>query len=177
MNKLTRFRHLIAGLFIMTISILMLIFPDFGHVIALLILGLYQLIKGFQQLIYFFSMGIHMVGGKFILYRALITIDLGVFTLSIHGIGQRYIMMYFIFYFIFIGIISIFRALEARKLESGAFRVKLVSGGIKIAVAIVCLFNNNSEDVMLSILCFGLFYIAITYIYTAFRKSAIIYIP
>lgn len=177
MNKLTRFRYFMTGLFIMTISILMLIFPDLGYVLALLILGFYQLIKGFQQLIYFFSMGIHMVGGKIILYRALITIDLGIFTLSIHGIGQRYIMIYFIFYFIFAGIILIFRAVEARKLESGAFRVKLVRGGIDIAVALVCLCNNNSEDVMLSILCFGLIYVAMTYIYTSFRKSAIIYIP
>lgn len=177
MNKLTRFRYFMTGLFIMTISILMLIFPDFGYALALLILGFYQLIKGFQQLIYFFSMGIHMVGGKIILYRALITIDLGIFTLSIHGIGQRYIMIYFIFYFIFAGIILIFRAVEARKLESGAFRVKLVRGGIDIAVALVCLCNNNSEDVMLSILCFGLIYVAMTYIYTSFRKSAIIYIP
>ena len=108
MNKLTRFRYFMTGLFIMTISILMLIFPDLGYVLALLILGFYQLIKGFQQLIYFFSMGIHMVGGKIILYRALITIDLGIFTLSIHGIGQRYIMIYFIFYFIFAGIASVY---------------------------------------------------------------------
>ena len=39
-------------------------------------------------ILYYVSMGIHMVGGRVILYRALITLDLGVFALTIHGTAQ-----------------------------------------------------------------------------------------
>ena len=39
-------------------------------------------------IIYYVSMGLHMVGGRVILYRALITLDLGVFALTIHGTAQ-----------------------------------------------------------------------------------------
>ena len=50
---------------------------------ATLILGVALLSSGIKQFIYFFSMGIHMIGGKMILYRALITLDLSFFILSV----------------------------------------------------------------------------------------------
>lgn len=103
---------------------------------------------------YFFSMGTHMVGGKVILYRALIII----------------------IYYLFAGIIIIFRAYESRKAEAGFWKWKLMHGIVKVAVAIMCIIYNNSEDVMLYLLCFGLIISAVMRIGMALKKTAIIYI-
>lgn len=176
MNRFARIRSVLTGLLIISVSIIMFMIPDVGYVLATIILGSVLLLDGIKQFIYFFSMGIHMVGGKMILYRALITMDAGLFTISIRGIGQRYIMVYFIMYYFFAGMISIFRALEARRLEAGAWKMNLISGLFEMVMAIICLINNNSEKVMLDMLCFALIVSALTRIVMAFRKSAIIYI-
>lgn len=176
MNRFARIRSVLVGLLIISVSIIMFVIPDVGYIFATIILGSVLLLDGIKQFIYFFSMGIHMVGGKMILYRALITMDAGIFTISIHGVGQRYIMIYFIMYYFFAGVISIFRALEARRLEAGAWKMNLLSGLFEMVMAIICLINNNSEKVMLDMLCFALIVSALTRIAMAFRKSAIIYI-
>lgn len=155
----------------------MLLLPDIGYVLATIILGTVLLLDGLKQLLYFFRMGVHMVGGRVILYRALITIDLGAFTLAIQGTGQRYIMFYFTLYYIFAGMVSAFRALEARKFGAGSWKVNFLMGVFDVSIATICFLNNNSERMMLDILCFAFVISALTKIAGAFRKSAIIYIP
>ena len=176
MSKLSRIKNITIGIVVIAMSVGMLLFPSTGYYMATLILGVALLISGIKQFIYFFSMGIHMIGGKVILYRALITIDLSFFILSIKGIGQRYMMVYFVIYYLFSGIIIIFRAHESRKAEAGFWKWKLVNGIIKVAVAIMCIICNNSPDVMLYVICFGLMISAVTRIGMALKKTAIIYI-
>ena len=96
MSKVNRIKNIVIGIVIIMVSISMLVFPDTGYYMATFILGVALLINGIKQFAYFLSMGIHMVGGKIILYRALITLDLSFFILSIRGTGQRYMMVYFI---------------------------------------------------------------------------------
>lgn len=177
MTKVARIFNAAAGICILMISAVMYAFPDIGYALAAWILGCVLLVKGLKQFAYYISMGIHMVGGEIILFKALITTDLGIFTLTIHGTGQRYIMLYFALYYIFEGIISCFRSMEARKYEAGSWKTNLVSGIFEITIAVICLIHNNSESMMLKIMCFGLVVSAITRIATALRKSAIIYIP
>lgn len=176
MSKFDRIRNIIIGIAVIVISVYMFAVPSTGYNMATLILGVVLLINGIKQFIYFFSMGIHMIGGKMILYRALITMDLSFFILSIRGIGQRYMMVYFIIYYLFAGIIIIFRAYESRKAEAGFWKWKLMNGIVKVAVAIMCIIYNNSEDVMLYLLCFGLIISAVARIGVALKKTAIIYI-
>ena len=176
MSKVSRMKNIAAGLAIMSMSIFMLAFPDTGYYLATIILGVVLLVNGIKQLLYFLSMGIHMVGGKMILYRALITLDLSFFILSIRGIGQRYMMVYFIVYYLFVGMITIFSAFESRKLEAAFWKWKLMNGILKVTIAMICIVNNNSEDMMLYVMCFGLIVSAMTRIAMAFKKTAIIYI-
>ena len=85
-------------------------------------------------------------------------------------------MVYFIIYYFFAGIITIFRAYESRKAEAGFWKWKLMNGIIKMTVEIMCIIYNNSEDVMLYLMCFGLIISAVTRIGMALKKTAIIYI-
>lgn len=176
MSKFDRIKNIIIGIAVIVISVYMLAVPSTGYYMATLILGVVLLINGIKQFIYFFSMGIHMIGGKMILYRALITMDLSFFILTIGGIGQRYMMVYFIIYYLFAGIIIIFRAYESRKAEAGFWKWKLMLGIVKVTVAFMCIIYNNSEDVMLYLLCFGLIISAVARIGVALKKTAIIYI-
>lgn len=176
MSKFNRIKNIIIGIAIIMVSISMLVFPGIGYYMATVILGVALLINGIKQFVYFISMGIHMVGGKIILYRTLITLDLSFFILSIRGIGQRYMMVYFIIYYFFAGVITIFRAYESCKAEAAFWKWKLITGIIKVTVSIMCIINNNSEDIMLYLMCFGLIVSAITRIGKALKKTAIIYI-
>ena len=176
MTKINRLKNIAAGIAIMMISIFMLTFPDTGYYLVAIILGAVLLVNGIKQLLYFLSMGIHMVGGKMILYRALITLDLSFFILSIRGIGQRYMMVYFIVYYLFVGTITIFSAFESRKLEAAFWKWKLMNGILKVTIAMICIVNNNSEDMMLYVMCFGLIMSAMTRIAMALKRTAIIYI-
>ena len=176
MSKFKRIENIIVGIAIILMSIFMLVVPSTGYYMATVILGIVLLFNGIKQLIYFFSMGIHMIGGKIILYRALITLDLSFFVLSIRGIEQRYMMVYFIMYYFFVGMITIFRAYESRKLEAGFWKWKLINGVIKVTISVMCIVYNNSEDIMLYLVCFGLIVSAVTRITMALKKTAIIYI-
>ena len=49
-------------------------------------------------------------------------------------------------------------------------------GIVKVTVAIMRIIYNNSEDVMLYLLCFGLIISAVMRIGMALKKTAIIYI-
>ena len=176
MSRLNRIYSVLTGVSMILISIVMLAFPDLGYQLATWILGIALMMNGFKQLFYFLNMGIHMVGGRIILYRALITLDIGFFTLSIQGTGQRYILTYFAIYYLFAGIISIFRASESRRLEADFWKFKLIRGGFDLTIAVICLIHNNSANVMLEILCFALIVSASARIMMAFKKSSIIYI-
>ena len=176
MNRFKRIGNVLTGIGLLLISLVMLAIPDLGYLLATWILGVVLVVNGLRQLVYFLCMGIHMVGGKMILYRALITLDMGFFTLSIRGTGQRYVLFYFTIYYLCAGIISIFRALESQKLEAGSWKTKLAGGLFDMVIAATCLINNHSERVMLAVLCFALSVSAITRIMMAFKKSAIIYI-
>lgn len=142
MSKVNRIKDIIIGITVMIMSAFMLVFPDMGHYLTTIILGIVLLMNGIKQFIYFFSMGIHMIGGKIILYRALITIDLSFFLLSIQGIGQRYMMVYFAVYYFFAGVITMFRAYESRKVKAGLWKWKILIGVFKVAIAVLCIVNN-----------------------------------
>ncbi len=51
-----------------------------------------------------------------------------------------------------------------------------MNGILKVTIAMICVVNNNSEDMMLYVMCFGLMISAMTKIAMALKKTAIIYI-
>ena len=62
------------------ISIFMMSLPERGYQLAALIISVSFTISGLRTLIYYFTMSRFMVGGKRILFRGLILLDLGLFT-------------------------------------------------------------------------------------------------
>lgn len=176
MNLVQRVRSIVVGIIMIAISVLMFAFPGEGYIFAILLLSASLIVFGIRNLIYFFSMARHMVGGRSLLYLAVITIDIGVFTLSLSNVSKVIIVLYLFGSHIFTGGIDIMRALESKKLHAPHWRFRLTYGIINIAVGFVCIIFIQNIEVAVFIYSAGLVFSAISRIISAFRRTAVVYV-
>ena len=179
MTNMQRAKKILAGLIMLLCSGGMIYDPENGLYIVALLLSGSLIAYGIRCLSLYIFMARHMVGGKAILYRGIIILDLGVFTLSMVDNPKFYVIFYLLGIHAFAGVLDILRTLEARRYGAPSWRRSLLGGVGNIAVAvfavIVGFFLHSTRDlVYLYAAC--LFYSACTQIVTAFRKTAIVYI-
>ena len=179
MTNIQRIEKILAGLFMLACCVLMVYKPDVGFYVVALILSLMLLIYALRCILYYFTMGRHMVGGKSILFRGIIVLDLAVFTISMVDDPKMYIILYLLGIHAFAGLTDVLRALEARRYGAPAWRWTMVLGignfMIAVLAVIAGLFFADTKDlVYLYAAC--LFYSACMQIASAFRKTAIVYI-
>ena len=118
----------------------------------------------------------HMVGGRIMLYLAVVVLDLGMFTMMLTNIPKIYIVLYLVVVYAFAGVVSILRALEAKRYQAPMWKLSLISGIINVVIAILCIIFMRSTNMIVYLYCVGLIYSAIVRIVTAFRETAIVYI-
>ena len=147
-----------------------------GGIITASILSLSLFVYGIKTLIYYITMTRHMVGGRIMLYLAVVVLDLGMFTMMLTNIPKMYIALYLVVVYAFSGAIDILRALEAKKYQAPSWRFSLISGIINVVIAILCIVFIGSTNMIVYLYSAGLIYSAIARIITAFRKTAIVYI-
>lgn len=176
MTKFKRIRNIVLAVLIIGVSILMMIFPQIGLGTILLFMGFYMGVRGLGQLSYYFMMGTHMVGGRIILYKSLIMLDISALAFSATSLPSQYITAYLVAYYGFFGAVDMLRALESKKLKAGSWKLKFFSGLCCLAIAVVAVVYIKSLAISMFILCAGFIYSAIIRIITACRKSAIVYI-
>lgn len=176
MNSGQRIKNILIGLLIILGSIILIALPEEGLIITAAVLSLSLFIYGIRMLIYYLTMARHMVGGRIMLYLAVIVLDFGMFTMMMTSIPKIYIALYLLAIYAFSGAIDILRALEAKKYQASSWRFKLISGVINIVIAILCVVFIGSTNMIVYLYCAGLIYSAIVRIVTAFRKTAIVYI-
>ena len=180
MSKARRVLNVIIGLLTLFICLVMTIEPQAGYLIAMMLLCLSLILAGLRYIFYYIGMARHMVGGKSILFIGIGIFDLGLFTVALSDFPIAYIVLYLIVIYAFSGIIGIMRALEARRYGSSRWKIRFSTGVVNLLVAIlaiICGLVYRSADMVTYIYCAGLFYSAIMRIVTAFRRSAIVYIP
>jgi len=150
----------------------------FALVSALLSFGL--IVFGARNLLYYFTMARHMVDGHSILYLGVIAFDFGIFTLSISDQYGVFIVLYLLGAHAFSGVIGILRAREARQFEAPSWKISLAEGianiGVAVAAVVFGLFLGNMRSLTM-IYAAGLIYSALLNLLSAFRKTAIVYIP
>lgn len=176
MSSGQRIKNIVIGILIILGSLILIAFPEDGMLIVAGILSISLFIYGIRMLIYYLTMARHMVGGRIMLYIAVIVLDFGMFTMMMTNIPKMYIALYLLAIYAFSGAIDILRALEAKKYQSSAWKLKLISGIINIVIAILCVVFIGSTNMIVYLYCAGLIYSAIVRIVTAFRKTAIVYI-
>lgn len=171
-----RIKNILIGIAIILGALILIAFPEDGIIITASILSLSLFIYGIKTLIYYVTMARHMVGGRIMLYLAVVVLDLGMFTMMLTNIPKIYIVLYLVVVYAFAGVVSILRALEAKRYQASMWKLSLISGIINVVIAILCIIFMRSTNMIVYLYCVGLIYSAIVRIVTAFRKTAIVYI-
>ena len=175
MSKFTRVGRIITAFIMILGAVFLLLEPDVGYPVVLVILAVTLLVSGIRMLVYYFTMARHMVGGRTILYRGTILLDIGIFAMSLSSVPQFYVILYLQAIHGFSGAVSILRALEAKKSQA-PWKLNLAHGLVNIAIVICCLFFTHSAAAVSVIYASGLIYSACFRIASAFRRTAVAYI-
>ena len=160
----------------LALGLLMALDPTEVYQLIILTLGLTLLLSGLRSLIYFFTMARHMVGGRTVLYRSVIVLDIGLFTLSLTEIPLLFVVLYLASMYGFAGFVDIMRAREARKLKAGSWKLNFSHGLVNVIMAALCLIFLGTELVAAEIYALGLMYSGLIRIIQAFRRTAVVYI-
>ena len=175
MGKFQRAGNVLLALAMMAGGILLLLDPENALFLVAFVLGCSLVAYGAYSLVYYITMARHMVGGLSVLFIAVIAIDLGSLALAFYAQPRLSIVMYLVGYNAFTGVVAIARAVESKVFES-RWMLTLVHGIVNIALAVACLAFINSDQIVVAIFCFGLFYSACVRLVSAFRPTEIIYI-
>lgn len=175
MGNLRRFTNVAFGLVMIACSIALMLFPETALIVVAVVLGAWLVAFGVRNLVYYFSMARHMVGGLSLLFVALIAIDLGAFAFTLINNPRPAVVLYLIGCNAFTGLVSIMRAVESKSLDS-RWKPSLIHGIISFALVVTCLVFMGSDQIIVAILCFGLIYGACVRIASAARPTEIVYI-
>ena len=179
MSLMQRVRRVVSALFLIIIAVLIVIQGENGLPLAALIISLSLILYAVRTLVFYFSMARHMVDGKFILFKGVILLDLGILTLSVSDNASRFLVLYLLGAHAFTGGISILRALEARRFGAVSWRLRLTEGVVNLVIAAVALVFGlilGSLRTVCWIYASGLVYSAVFSLIGAFRRTAIVYI-
>ena len=176
MTKWQRVKAILRGILTLLAAPVLLLDPEMGCLLIVMVLGFSMALKGLRMLLYFAVMARHMVGGKVILYQGFILLDLGLFTLSIAEIPSRFIMLYLLLGYLFYGFIGVLRAMEIRKQALGSWRFRLLVSAGDIALGLLCLIKLNSMKWAAGIYCLGTIWSALGRIISVCRPNQRVYV-
>ena len=179
MTRFGRVMNAISALFMIAVAVLMF-FLDAIHGLKLVMIVVQagMTLRGLQAIVYYFSMARHMVGGKNVLFRGMIFLDLGVLAGTIFEHPTAYILIYISALHIFTGAVSALRANESRKIGS-SWRLKMAYGITNIALAlivVICGIAFGRLSIAVWVYSVGLIYSSVLNIISSFRKTEIVYI-
>ncbi len=178
MTYFQRLRSIARGVLTLILALILLVFSDEASGVVAFIISFSMLVYGFRLLVFYLKMARHMVGGKLCLYRAVVYLDLGLFTSSIAVMNSFIILIYLLGFFAFSGAIDIMRALEAKR-GAARWRSKLTNGVVQLFLAATFTFMGIAKgitDILVIGYSFTLIYAAAVRIANAFRKTAIVHI-
>ena len=179
MTLARRIGKIVTALFTAFIALLLYSEGEDGLPLVGLILSASLILFGLRSLIFYFTMARHMVGGKSLLFRGIIVLDLAVFTISMVDDPKVFIILYLLGIHAFAGVTGVLRALEARRYGSPSWRWTMVLGIGNFTIAVLAVvagfFLPDTKD-LVYLYAGCLFYSACVQIASAFRKTAIVYI-
>lgn len=179
MTSFQRIKKFLAGLGMLLVCIGMILEPEDGYYVVAVYISLSMVISGIKSLVYYATMARYMVGGKSILYRAMVMTDMGLFTLTAMTIPKIYLIGHLLISHGFSGLVDMMKAMEDKRLQASSWRMSFVQGlgNLVSAVAALTCLMNESIELVTYIYCAGLIYSALMQMVSACRKTAIVYIP
>ena len=177
MTWFQKIKNIIFALLMIISAIIIVCCPAYiSYQIVIFILGCSLLINGLGNILYYISMARFMVGGRNLLYRGVIMVDIGIVSLSISDVPRIYIILYMSGCYFFSAVIRIYQSLEERKLGA-SWKLNYSYGVINMVVAVLCIHFRYSTNLLADIYAVSLLYSACIRILNSFRETAIVYIP
>ncbi len=159
------------------VALFFILYPsDKAYEIVVAILSIGLAIAGLKDIIFYFTMARHMVGGKMILIQGVIIFEFGIITGSLANVPKIYILLYLIGIHAFSGVVEVLRAMEARRTVAGPWKRKFSHGIVNFILAIACLVFIRQSNTALIIYSIGLMYSAVVRLFDAFGKTAFVVI-
>ncbi len=180
MSLMQRIQKIMVALLMILGAVIMLMRGEDGYYIVAVILSVSLTAAALRSLIFYYSMARHMVGGKGVLYRGIILLDLGILTISVVNDPKFFVVLYLLVERAFSGAVEVMHALESRRYGAASWRLNMAEGILSIglaAAALICGFILDYMKDVVYIYSSLLFYGAAIRIGSAFRKTAIVYIP
>ena len=176
MTLIKRFQKIFTGLLLLAAAYILVSERQYGYLLVVAVLAISLLVYGLKTLFYYFTMAIHMVDGRIILYESIILLDLGLFSVGLSTLPKTVVIIYLVVYYLFFGGIQIYNALCAKKIQA-PYIGKLIHGIISSAIAVICVIFYKDEAIVTYVFAFGLCCSAAANIISAFKKHAAEYIP
>lgn len=177
MTLFQRIKMILFALLMIAVAVMLLMLTEKeGLDVVLGILSLGFAIKGIKDIIFYFTMARHMVGGKMILFQGVVVLDFAMFTGSLTSVPQIYVMLYLIAIHAFSGAVEVLRAMESKRSVEGPWRMKLSHGIVNIALALFCMAFIMDSSTAVMIYSVGLLYSAVIRILSAFRRTSFLLI-
>ncbi|MBO4373793.1 MAG: hypothetical protein J5829_01685 [Lachnospiraceae bacterium] len=177
MTIFQRIKNVFTGLVTLGLGILFIMERDNeAYVLIIIALSLGLAVRAVRDIIYYFTMARHMIGGKMILFQGVILLDFALLTASLSDVSKVYILLYLIAIHAFSGMVEILRAMEAKRTVEGPWKIKFSHGIINLLLALACLLFIKNIIAALIIYGIGLVYSGIMRIISAMRRTTFILI-
>ncbi len=177
MNIFQRIKKILLALMMILAALIFLVSPaDAALLTIIVILALGLAAKGIKDIIFYFRMARHMVGGKLILFQGVLVLDFALLTLSFYNIPKIFMLLYLAGVHAFSGVVEILRAMEARRTVDGPWKLKFAHGVVNIALAAVCMIFISNISIAVLIYSAGLVYSAGVMIFDSFRRTSFVLI-
>ncbi len=180
MTAIKRISNVIVSLITIGLGIFMMYDTGAGYELAGDILALSLILYGLRYIIYYFTLARHMVGGFATFMLGVIVLDFGIYTSTLLNNSTAYIVLYLLAGHAFLGVVSILRGFEAKKVGSRGWRTKLLYGFMNIVFAVSAFVSGavfKSIKLLVILYCIGLICSALARLFNSlFRKTAVVYI-
>lgn len=176
MSNFQRVQNVVTGLCMILCAVILLAGEDDGCFLVMLILACSLILRGISEIIYYITMARFMVGGKLILFIGIVLFDFGIFTISLADESKVVVVLYLIGFHAFAGLVNLLRAREAMRHKSPAWRINMAQGVTSLLILAACLIFGSDQGMLVLLYCAGLVYSAFLRIYSAFQRTAIVYI-
>ena len=160
-------------------ALLVIFFPKEAMPLIVLVLSVSLYINGFRLLYFYFSMARHMVGGKSVLCRSIITLDAAMLLTSAIAMDRQIVVIYMLIVYAFSGVIDVLRALEAKKYGAPRWKFKFGTGIVEVlfAIALLILGMFIGDPIIIGYgYAISLIYSAAVKIIGAFKRTAVVYV-
>ena len=177
MTAFQRIKKILFSFLMFSVALFFILFPsDKAYMIVVAILTFGLAVAGIKDIMFYFSMAKHMVGGKMILIQGVIILDFAIITGSLANVPKIYILLYLIGVHAFSGVVEVLRAMEARRAVDGPWKMKFSHGIVNLILALACLIFIRQSNTALIIYSLGLMYSAVVRLFDAFGKTTFVVI-